>query len=242
MRGVTWWMVALLLANTAHAASANRVPLVQTDRGRVYLRGALIPPPYTVSVGFHMERADTIWDQVYVNDYPMDRRSGLGRPTAADSLLESRLAAARVAARGVHVPPSGPTLESSRAFAAAYASLDTMVDSARAESAYYLVVHWRGVSRPFTVYPYDWHRPSRTQQSRFRLLDWRALYAVPLEDGCVVVAADRGVLCVKPDRVKRFDRELAKARRGHHGRYQLLSDERLRADLVNPKPLPPQER
>ena len=57
MRAVTWRMVALLCACLAHAARAERITLLTTDRGRFYLHGALIPPPYEVSLSFHLEDA-----------------------------------------------------------------------------------------------------------------------------------------------------------------------------------------
>lgn len=238
MRGVTWLVAALMMASAAHAAGSNRIMLVQTDRGRFYRYGALIPPPYEVTVSFHMEGPDTVCDQIYVNDYPLLAPLAPHAPNAVDSLLKARDAAFKAAWERKHVPPGPMTLKRAQAVAATYASLDTMVDSARAVSANGIVVYWRGSTEPSHMEFDDRRMPTKAQQARNFLFLANDSYARPLRFGEAVLF--RGGVGVVPPAL--LDFELALARSGSPGPYQLLKDPVLRDEFLHPQPLPPQER
>jgi hypothetical protein len=238
MRRSTWLLAVLLLAGSAHASGSNRILLFTTDRGRVYLHGTLIPPPYNLSISFHMEGADTNWDQIYVNHYPMISPPKPPRLTGRDSLWMARERAAREACDRAHIPTGPPSLDRVRAIAAAYASLDTMVESARALSANEMAVYWRGVDGAWQITIADWKEPTKTRLSRN--LVWAAYrdYIRPLSIGCAVLVAGEHI--VWPTSFAELDQEIDEARRGGPGPYWCLKDEQLRHEMTSPRPLPPQ--
>jgi len=242
MRRALWLFAGLLLASPLLSAPANRMVLVATDLGRFYLRGALVPPPYEVSISFMLVDGDTIWDQVYVNDLPVEPRPAAKPhvPNAEDRLWDAREAAYRSALERAHIQPGPMSLERTRQVAAVYASLDSMVDSARAVYAGEFLVYWHGGSGP--MYPLhctvdDHPRPTRAQARRNHLQAVTDLYGGPLACGDVVMESG-GVFCIPSSRIPQFERELEMLRRGGSGPFIILRDPRRREELLHPQPLP----
>lgn len=245
MRRVRCLILLLLFASAAIAARTNRAVLVTTDRGQFYLHGALVPPPYEVSVSFRLAGADTIWDGIYINDLPLWHPPAVQKqaPSARDSLWNTRWAAVREATQRASIPPGPPSIERTRQIVAVYASLDTMVDSARAVSAGLFLVYWHGETG--SMYPLhgvieDASRPTPAQASRSFLDLEKRVYGGALASGCVIL--DAGQMIIPRSRVAEFQRELAMLRRGDPGPYVILRHPQIREELLHPLPLPAPER
>jgi hypothetical protein len=246
MRRALWLMVTILIASPVLSARANRVVLVTTDRGQFYLRGTLVPPPYEVSISFHLADGDTIWEQVYVNDLPLEPRRAPQPhvPNPRDSLWDARETAYRSALEKAHIPLGPVSLESTRKIAAVYASLDTMVDSVRVLYQGEFLVYWHGESGsmyPLHVTVDDHPHPTPAQASRDLLLHVRNTYGFTLASGEVVMQSD-DVLLIPNSRVPQFARELDILRHGGSGPFIILRSPQHRGELLHPQPLPPPER
>src|SRR6266516_5707425 len=75
------------------ASLMHRIIFATTDHGSVYYHGHRLPPPYTISAGFRLVDGDTLWEQLYINNYPLVHKMPPRTLTPGDSLSIARYAA-----------------------------------------------------------------------------------------------------------------------------------------------------
>jgi hypothetical protein len=235
-----WAALPLLLFSSVLASPAARVTIFTTGNGVVYYHGRLLAAPYTFSADFHMEGADTLWDRVYINGHPLTPRQPHHAMTHLDSFSVSRARALGDACARAHIPEGATSLERTPAIAAAYASVRTLVDSARVIADRQVDVYWKGSLRPAHFSIGD--RPMLTppEQSRAKIHETLNTYAPSLERGAALLFHDE-VIIVPRSKLPLLDREIASVRGGASQGNLILRNPTVVAEFRSPPPLPSPE-
>jgi hypothetical protein len=229
------------LSGPAAAAESGRVVVATAARGVFYFHGVQMPPPITFSVGWSLMDGDTTWSGIYADDMPLYPTPPPSVPNHVDSLWVMRFAAYRAALSRVTIPEGVTQLERNRLCAQVYASLDALVDSARAISAEETIVYWKGDSNPsrLTIRP-DAHLPTK-EKTRDLLLREAHRSALFVESGALLIGS-AGMMAVPRSSVPELEFEVAQLRRGLKVPLKILSDPVMADELIHPTPLPPRER
>jgi len=230
----------LLLFSSALASPLTRVTIFTTSNGIVYYHGHLLAAPYAFSADFHMEGTDTLWDRVYINGHPLTPKRPQQWVRAHSDSVSSRDKALGDACARAHIPEGATSLERTRAIAAAYASVSTLVDSVRVVADRVIDVYWKGSLRPGHYTIGDSPLPSPSEQSRAKIHVALNDYAPSLAGGAALLFHDQ-VITVPRSKLPLLEREIANVRGGAPRGNLILKDPTVVAEFRSPPPLPSPE-
>jgi len=202
----------------------------------VYYHGHRLPAPYTISARFELMDGDTLWEQIYVNGYPILPKAPNHTVTHEDSMALVRNSALGTAASRAHIPKTASPGDRTRAIAAAYASVHTFVDSVHVVADYQLDVYWKHSATPMHFLIRNEDPPSRTEASKAMVTDVRRLYAPILTAGGALVF-HYGVLTVPPSKVALLERDVAILHNGTPGTTGIIKNPLVAEEFRHPKPL-----